>query len=128
MFKLNTTNPPERADEFYNFITPICSFLELNPNLPLNIVNYSLYNSYRSLITEHKITPGMIINFLKNNNYLIENIKNKKRYSYIYNQPIIALIYYLIRIHPETTKCLWNLTQDELNPLYTDMGISFIID
>ena len=128
MFKLNTANPPEHADEFYNFITPICSFLELNPCIPLNNINYLLYDSYRNTIFELNITPETIINFLKDRCYLIDIIKNREYLSYLYNQPIVSLIYYFICISGEVTKDTWMLTQNELITLFTDLGISSGLD
>ena len=128
MFKLNTPIQPDRAEEFYNFINPICSFLNLNPEIPLNIANYLLYESYRDAIIEHEITSEIIIDFLKNRSFLIDYIKNREYLSHLYNQPIICLVYYLIYIVSETTKERWFFTPDELITLFSDLGISSGLD
>ena len=128
MLETNTPQELQNMAEFREFIYPICEFLGLNLMKSTNPINYLLYNSYKKDIVEREITPNTIINFMKDHNFLVSFIKNRKYKSELYNQPIIRLVYYLIYIASETAKEKWFFTPDEIIILFTDLGISSGLD
>lgn len=54
-----------------------------------------------------------------------DTIKRKYQNSLLYRQPIILLIYYLILEKRNLCQDLWPLTDKELQPLFSDLGIAF---
>jgi putative GTP pyrophosphokinase len=51
-------------------------------------------------------------------------ISQKANQSFIYRQPIILLLYYLIQYQRENLKNSWPLPFSEIQPLFTDLGIA----
>jgi len=63
--------------------------------------------------------------------YVRENISIKdiikRKYStfFLYRQPVILFLYFLITRERNNVKRLWPLTESEIRPLFSDLGISF---
>jgi putative GTP pyrophosphokinase len=51
-------------------------------------------------------------------------ISEKSKYSFLYRQPIILLLYYLVKYQREKLKTLWPLPPTEIQPLFNDLGIA----
>ena len=52
-------------------------------------------------------------------------IKSKNDQFLIYRQPVVLLLFYLVKFYKYKAKKLWPLTIDKLKPIYTEMGIAF---
>ena len=63
--------------------------------------------------------------FLDAHSYLSEAIKTNSIAKLLYAQPSILLAYFLVSQKPSEFKNSWPLTDDELRPIYTDLGNAF---
>ncbi|TGK54255.1 GTP pyrophosphokinase [Leptospira bouyouniensis] len=70
------------------------------------------------------ISPDQLNQFLKENNFIEENIKDRAASSLLFSQPIILGIYFLVQTIPYKVKKYWPLTMPELEPFYYELGIS----
>lgn len=57
--------------------------------------------------------------------YLQDIIRERSSNKLLFRQPVILLVYSLIKNCPAQLKELWPLSEAELRPLFTDMGVSF---
>ena len=62
---------------------------------------------------------------LDNNSYLASQIGRRARSKLLFRQPSILLVYGLANKHGTELKQRWPLTEDELRPVFTDLGLSF---
>jgi hypothetical protein len=49
----------------------------------------------------------------------------KSKNSFLHKQPVILLLYYLIKNDRAKLKDLWPLTDYEIKPLFTELGVAF---
>jgi ppGpp synthetase/RelA/SpoT-type nucleotidyltranferase len=61
--------------------------------------------------------------FLNGKSFLAENIRERAPVSLLYRQPAILLVYWAIKQAPNTASAESPLTDDELAPLYSDLGV-----
>jgi ppGpp synthetase/RelA/SpoT-type nucleotidyltranferase len=52
-------------------------------------------------------------------------VSKKAQTSFLYKQPVVLFLYFLIQRQRTTLKRLWPLTESEIKPLFTDLGIAF---
>jgi ppGpp synthetase/RelA/SpoT-type nucleotidyltranferase len=86
-------------------------------------MNYFILDAYRDVLNEVNVSD--LESFLNSSSYLSDIIKRNFSASLIYRQPIILFIYYLITKKKNICKKYWPLTDSELRPLFTDLGIAF---
>jgi hypothetical protein len=60
----------------------------------------------------------------EDNPALKDVISEKAGRSFLYRQPVVLLLYYLVQYRREKLKDLWPLPASEIQPLFTDLGIS----
>lgn len=87
--------------------------------------NKSLYDMVENIIKKHEITAGQVSDFINSKLFIIEIIKEKESRYILYRQPMIFLIYYLAKHHGKELEENWELTDDLLSPIFSDLGISF---
>lgn len=86
-------------------------------------MNHFILDAYRDILNEVNISD--LESFLNSSIYLNDIIKRNFGISLIYRQPIILFIYFLITKKKNICKKYWPLTDSELRPLFTDLGIAF---
>ncbi len=106
---------------FFNSLSNLYSTFN-KPNIEPKM-NYFILDSYREQIEEIKFSD--IENFIYDNNFLGNIIKEKFELSLLYKQPVLLFIYYLIKKKRNICKTKWPLTASELRPMFTDLGIAF---
>lgn len=74
--------------------------------------------------TLNSIDIDDIESFVNKNAFIKDIILKKYERSLLYRQPIILLLYYLISSKRKKASELWPLTDNELAPLYADLGFS----
>jgi ppGpp synthetase/RelA/SpoT-type nucleotidyltranferase len=62
--------------------------------------------------------------FLKEKAFLADTIKERAASELLYRQPAILLAYWVVKQVPRTASQDSPLTQDELNPIYSDLGLA----
>lgn len=115
------------AEESNNMDMLFSKLTELYKSLSSNkyerSINIFILDAYRDLIPS--IDFGKIEQFITENTFIKEKILERSTSLSLYRQPIILLMYYLIKVQRTTARQLWPLTETELEPLYTDLGIAF---
>lgn len=109
-----------KVNEFQNKLLEIYSkYLKSDYNRDIN--NFILDAYWENIKT---IDPHQIEKFILSNDYILGNIKKRYDNKIIFRQPIVLLIYFLINHDRVNTSANWPLTEEELKPFFTDLGIS----
>ncbi|OJU23524.1 MAG: hypothetical protein BGN92_09375 [Sphingobacteriales bacterium 41-5] len=58
-------------------------------------------------------------------NFVFEKIRERAKGSFLYQQPIILFIYYLVYTNRKIAKAYWPLSKKNLEDIFTDLGYSF---
>lgn len=61
---------------------------------------------------------------LEQKTYIIDRIKGRAATQHLFRQPAILIAYLVATSTPAATKQRWPLTQEELRPIYQDLGMS----
>ncbi len=85
--------------------------------------NYYILESCKDVL--QGVDVNEIRRFVKTHEQIERIISSKQEDKLIYKQPVILLIYFLIKTRSRKLRQCWPLTFDELKPLYTDMGKRF---
>ncbi|WP_290459764.1 GTP pyrophosphokinase [Romboutsia ilealis] len=93
--------------------------------------NLSVEDKFNNMIIEtfrdflYKDIIKDIKNFIESKKYIKKSIKDLSTDVLIYRQPIILLMYFLVWNKRNMVEELWPITFEELEYIYTDLGISF---
>lgn len=85
-------------------------------------INNLIIDSYRELLD--KDIYEKIETFIESKKSIKSKILENQEIKLIYKQPVILLVYYLIKYNKKAVYKNWPLTDDDLSPLYTDLGMS----
>lgn len=91
-------------------------FSECNEKL-----NKDIYENIEPMIVKYGINGDVIANFIEP--YVIDNI-SKRQNILLFKQPIVLVLYYLVKKHTREFRELWNLPSETLDMIYLDLGIS----
>lgn len=86
-------------------------------------LNLFIIDAYTEMLGT--ISLSDIKNYFEDNPFLKDKIKERYELSLLYRQPVVILLYYLISKETYKTKNMWPLTDNELRPLFTDLGKAF---
>jgi ppGpp synthetase/RelA/SpoT-type nucleotidyltranferase len=87
--------------------------------------NLDIIVSLSSKYDEIKSTSIMdnVSSFFSKNNFLFERIQQSRKDLFLFRQPIIFLLYFLVQEKSNTLPSYYPYVADELSPLYADLGI-----
>lgn len=85
--------------------------------------NIIVLDTISDLVEE--IEDDKIASFIDGNKFLVDTIKRKYEHNFIYRQPVIFFLYYLIAKMPYKLKSVWQLPDADIIPLFTDLGSSW---
>ena len=63
--------------------------------------------------------------FVQEYNFIFEKINERARQKYLYQQPIILFLYWLVSTKRKIVKSKWTLDSKDLEEIFTDLGYSF---
>jgi ppGpp synthetase/RelA/SpoT-type nucleotidyltranferase len=86
-------------------------------------LNMMIIDSFQSMISDSTIDN--IRTFLAGNAFVKDRITANFSIKLIYRQPVVLFLYYLIHEDKWAVKDLWPLTDEEIRPLFIDMGIAY---
>ena len=86
-------------------------------------INKELYDNVEYLLERHKIRAESIVSLIKENEFIIDNIEERQE-QYLYRQPSVLILYYLIKFHKNEFKRHWDYPYEDLACIYMDLGIS----
>jgi putative GTP pyrophosphokinase len=89
-------------------------------------MNFLIIDKFYSTIPSIKTED--LVTFIDAHSFLPELIKEKSKHTLLYRQPIVILLYYLANTQKHALKRSWPLTETELAPFFTDLGISYDVD
>lgn len=108
----------EKFTELVSVLKPHSLSFEYNENL-----NRFIYVAFKSIIEEGRFISDLL-QFIRENQYLEARVKSVDASNYlIRKQPIVYLIYFLARKQKYQLQELWPLTEEELRPLFNDVGL-----
>lgn len=114
----------EKEKERYKLFTELFKryydFLQSSDKL-----NKSIFDSLEPIIDKHNINPDMVEEFINDRKFIRDRIIEKESRYLIYKEPVIFLIYYLAKKHSYELSENWELTDDLLMPVFSDLGISY---
>lgn len=84
-------------------------------------VNSFLLDAFAEIIDG--VNMSAVEAFVAQRAYIRELIK-KRHESFLFRQPIVLLLYYLVSNRPSDCRRLWPLPPSQLEPFFTDMGIA----
>lgn len=111
----------EMKKHFENILNLFKEIIHTEFEPKLNTIILDRFKDYLALISDNEINKF----FQENKEQLFQIIKNKSQYSLLHRQPVILLLYYMISHKKFECKRLWPFTQEELKPLFSDLGVSF---
>jgi hypothetical protein len=85
-------------------------------------LNVFILDAFRDMLGSIELTDISSIALEKP---IQDTIKRKYESSLLHRQPVVLLLYYLIIEKRNLCKSLWPLTDTELQPLFSDLGIAF---
>jgi putative GTP pyrophosphokinase len=84
--------------------------------------NVYILDAFSDLLDSIKLSD--IEKFLSEYPSLKDIVPRKSGTSFLHKQPVVLLLYYLIKHQRTALRQLWPLTDAEIQPLYTDLGIA----
>lgn len=111
-----------KEEKIYNDLLPklieyYSTFAKLTVEDKINVL---IIDNYGNLLKENIFEE--IKKFIEENKFLKDIIIQNYEIKFIYRQPVVLLIYYLISKTRHKVSDEWPLTYDELIPLYNDLG------
>jgi hypothetical protein len=85
-------------------------------------LNRLIFDAYQSIVDEQSVSYMDVQTFIKETDFLYRNVKDSEQI--FYKQPILFLVYYLIKHYKNQAYQNWPLTDTELRPLFNTLGIS----
>lgn len=71
---------------------------------------------------EYIPTFNEVYEFISKKTFIIDRINDRALEKLLYRQPVILILYYLVYKIQNIVLKLWPFTQEELEPIYTDLG------
>jgi len=68
---------------------------------------------------------SMLKKFSKEYSYLFEKISERSEYKFLYKQPVILFVYFLVHSRRKIAKAKWPLSSKDLERIFTDLGYSY---
>lgn len=63
--------------------------------------------------------------FVNEYNFILQKIKERSVYKYLFRQPVILFLYYLALTKRKIAKARWPLSKKDIEDVFTDLGISY---
>lgn len=86
-------------------------------------INVFILDAYKELLSTIEISD--VEKYVFENSFIKDVIARKSGIAFLYKQPIVLLLFYLISQQRSNCKRLWPLTESDIRPLYVDLGIAF---
>lgn len=86
-------------------------------------INREIYDNIDMLIHKYDITKEKLTALINENIFIIDNIK-QRQHLYIFMQPTVLILYYLVKYHNNEFRRIWEDTSETLQFIYTDLGIA----
>ena len=88
----------------------------------IGAVNSLIVDAFKDMLPEN--LEDELRAFLDRTPYLGERIQGHAKTRHLFRQPAALLVYYLATVKSQQTQENWPLTPEELQPFYSDLGIS----
>jgi len=81
-----------------------------------------------SLVTDHhveSIDTDELESWVNAKSFILERIRAQYNTGFWFKQPAILYLYYAVKKRQRATKKVWPFSEDDLRPIYTDLGLPF---
>lgn len=122
--ELRTTNLPR--NELFRGLSRLFEvnglWEEGNVNPPMN---FEIIDACRSIISFSKTQVG-IESLLKEKPYILEQIEESRHHLFLFAQPVVILLYYLVDLDDDALRGLWvfESLKEQLRLVYSNLGAS----
>lgn len=89
-----------------------------------DILNLTLLDTYRDILEQRD--PSDIEKFISDRTFIPERVRQRANAQFLYKQPVILLLYWLVKQEDYETKRRWPFgsLREELTQVYSDLGTS----
>jgi putative GTP pyrophosphokinase len=105
-------------DAMLNLSTIYRRHVQLAPGSDLT--NSIVLQAFRDQLGDHLV--GAIEEMVKSRSFVLERIRERHARLHQFRQPWILLAYHLVGTRPELVRHRWPLTDEEVQPVFTDLG------
>ncbi len=86
-------------------------------------INKEMYDNVEYLLDHYDIGAEKIISLINENDFILANIDERQEL-YLFRQPAVMILYYLINYHKNEFRSHWDYPYEDLACIYMDLGIS----
>lgn len=86
-------------------------------------LNVTIFEAVRNINEE--LTIDTLKQFIEKYPDIPKSIKERWPYDLLYRQPIVLMLFYLVENHRNVLRIVWPYTEDMIQPIFDDLGISF---
>jgi len=108
--------------EYVKFTKAFCnlySFRDYNGK-----INEDIFDNLLPFVTKYNISANDVESFVISHNFLLQKISDRQD-KILFKQPMIFLIYYLSKKYGRELLDEWYLTENELEIIYSDLGVTY---
>lgn len=95
---------------------------DINLHIDKNLCNYIL-DAYLSEVEIYSLSS--LKKFVTEYSFIIEKIKERANFKYLYQQPVILFLYYLVYTKRKIAKSKWPLSHKDIEEIFIDLGFSY---
>ena len=85
-------------------------------------LNVTIFEAVRNI--NDNLTVDTIKQFIEKYPDIPKSIKERWPYNLLYRQPIVLILFYLVENHRNVLRRKWPYTEDMIQPIFDDLGIS----
>lgn len=86
-------------------------------------INKEIYDNIECLIKKYDISSKKIDDLVNQNMHIVDNI-DERQDIYLFMQPSVLLLYYLVKYHTNEFNRVWEYPSETVSLIYADLGIS----
>ena len=94
-------------------------------NITSDKLNFAIYDNIEPIIKEHNITAQKVIDFVEENTYILDDVKNHQEDNILLKQPITLILYYILMKNTHELDEIWDFPEEMLIPIKSSLGIAY---
>lgn len=95
---------------------------DIGIHIDIDLCNFIL-DAY--LLEVEQYNQSSLKKFVNEYNFILEKIKERSAYKYLFRQPVILFLYHLVLTKRKIAKARWPLSIKDIEEVFTDLGFSY---